>query len=140
MLPDGTLIIHVIMILVMIWILNKTFFKPINKVLSTREKNKGGHSGEAQGILDEVAAKRAEYTSSLQDARNANYDAIENVRVEALADKQAKLDSAKNEIVKMLNDGNTELDSQVAAAKKAITDDAEKMAEKISSNLLKGVA
>jgi len=44
--PDGTIFIHIAMVLGMIWILNRTFFRPINRVLETREQNKGEHSVE----------------------------------------------------------------------------------------------
>ena len=50
------------MILVMIWILNRTFFRPINRVLEAREKNKGG-AGERSGdrYCNDVAEKQAKY-------------------------------------------------------------------------------
>jgi F0F1-type ATP synthase membrane subunit b/b' len=40
--PDGTILIHIALILLMIWLLNRTFFRPINRVIAAREKNKGG--------------------------------------------------------------------------------------------------
>ena len=49
--PDGTLILHVIIILVMVWILNKTLYKPINRILEAREKRTRGRMSEAQEIL-----------------------------------------------------------------------------------------
>ena len=56
--PDGSLLIHVALILLMIWVLNRTLYKPINKVLEARERNKGGHSSEAEGLLKEVDERR----------------------------------------------------------------------------------
>ena len=46
--PDGTIFVHIAIILVMIWILNRTLYKPINRILETREKSKGGHASEAE--------------------------------------------------------------------------------------------
>ena len=46
--PDGTLFVHIAIILEMIWILNRTLYRPINRVLEAREKSKGGHSSEAE--------------------------------------------------------------------------------------------
>ena len=40
--PDGTLILHVIIILVMVYVLNATLFKPINQILESREKRTRG--------------------------------------------------------------------------------------------------
>ena len=53
--PDGTIFIHIALILLMIWILNRTFFKPINKVIASREKHKAGPGGEADSIMKEVS-------------------------------------------------------------------------------------
>ena len=40
--PDGTLILHVIIILVMVYVLNATLYKPINQILASREKRTRG--------------------------------------------------------------------------------------------------
>ena len=48
--PNGYLFLHIAMILLMIYILNRTFFRPINRILESRERNKGGHSSEADEI------------------------------------------------------------------------------------------
>ncbi|MEZ5347065.1 MAG: hypothetical protein R2681_16075 [Pyrinomonadaceae bacterium] len=137
LIPDGSLLVHVVLILVMIWILNRTFFRPINEILTKRERSKGGQSSEAQGILDEAAAKRDEYTKSLQDARSEGYTLIEKVRGEAMSLKQSKLDSAKKEIAEFIKTENADLDKQVSEAEEMIAVESEKMAEQISSNLLK---
>ena len=34
--PDGTLILHVLIIVLMVWILNATLYKPINRILEAR--------------------------------------------------------------------------------------------------------
>ena len=70
LIPDGTLFIHIALILLMIWILNRTFFRPINHIISSREKNKGGRSSEAESLLREVSAKETQYNESLREARS----------------------------------------------------------------------
>ncbi len=137
LIPDGSLLIHVVLILVMIWVLNRTFFRPINEILNRRERNKGGQSGEAKGILAEAAAKRDEYTKSLQDARSEGYSLIEKVRGEAVSLKQSQLENAKNEVANFIETENADLEKQMSDAKDLIAIESEKMAEQISSNLLK---
>ena len=68
LIPNGTMFIHIALILIMIWILNRTFFRPISKILGERDKNKGGKSGEAQSILQQVDGKLAKYDSAMRDA------------------------------------------------------------------------
>ncbi|MGH7784024.1 MAG: hypothetical protein ACREO5_09335, partial [Candidatus Binatia bacterium] len=46
--PDGTIFVHIALILAMIWLLNRTFFRPINRMIESREMQKGGHGGEAE--------------------------------------------------------------------------------------------
>ena len=75
--PDGTLFVHIAIILGMIWILNRTLYRPINRVLEAREKSKGGHSSEAEGILKDVEGKETRYTHELLDARSEGYSLIE---------------------------------------------------------------
>src|SRR6266567_4307508 len=36
--PDGTLLLHVLIILIMVYVLNATLFKPINQILEAREQ------------------------------------------------------------------------------------------------------
>ena len=53
--PDGTLFLHVLIILVMVYVLNATLFKPINRILEAREKRTRGRLTEAEEILSNVA-------------------------------------------------------------------------------------
>src|SRR5688500_10850311 len=93
--PDGTLLIHVGLILVMIWVLNRTLYKPINQIIEAREKNKGGRSSEAVGILKDVEAKEARYTSQMLEARSAGYALIEEEQKRTAAEREKQLAEAK---------------------------------------------
>ncbi len=137
--PDGTLLIHIAMILVMIWILNRTFFRPINRIIASRDKNKGGHFTEAEAILKEADEKKSEYTKALQGSRSQAYELIEKERSEAIALKQKNIDSAKIEVGQMVEAERAEMEKQIAGAREEIAVNAEQMAETISSKILKGV-
>ena len=78
--PDGTLILHVIIILVMVWILNKTLYKPINRILEAREKRTHGRMSEAQEILTDVSEKVSNYERQLRQARAEGYAMTEQER------------------------------------------------------------
>lgn len=135
--PDGTVIIHVALILLMIFILNRTFFRPINRILEAREKNRGGRFGEAEGILQEVDEKQSKYNQAMLEARSEGYEMIEKERAEAVAEREAVLASVKTETAQKFTAEKTELEQQTAQARAAIAAEAEKMAEKISSNILR---
>ena len=126
------------MILLMIWILNRTFFRPINRIIESREKNKGGHSSEAKEILRSVEEKQSRYEAALLEARSKGYELIEGERSEAVAKKQAEISAVKEEV--SANDGAGKSGNRAAnrrSQSRRSPQEAEKMAEKISSNILK---
>ncbi len=135
--PDGTLFIHIALILIMIWVLNRTFFRPINKVIEAREKHKGGAGGEAETILSDVAEKEGRYTKSMLEARSEGYEMIEKQRAAAVAERQAKVARAKEETARAFTEQKAELETQTATARATIATEAEKMADKIAANILK---
>lgn len=134
--PDGTLFIHIALILLMIFILNRTFFRPINRIIEAREKNKAG-GGESENLLREVAEKESKYNEALREARLKGYGLIEAERSEALAQKQETVGAAKEEAQATLTEDLSQLEKQTAEARAAIAAEADKMAEKISSNILR---
>jgi F0F1-type ATP synthase membrane subunit b/b' len=135
--PDGTIIVHNALILAMIWILNRTLYRPINRVLETREKSKGGHSGEAASILAQVTEKETKYTKELLEARTQGYELIEKEQKEAAAARDKKIAEAKAASVAAFEAGRTDLDKQAAAARAEIDTEAEKMAESIAAGILR---
>jgi len=135
--PDGTLFIHIALILIMIWVLNRTFFRPINRVIETREKHKGGAGGEAQAILGDVAEKESRYNQALLAARSEGYELIEKERMAAIADKQAAVAQAKEETARAFAEQKAQLEQQTAAARSAIATEAEQLSDRIAANILK---
>lgn len=136
--PDGTLLIHIALILMMIWVLNRTFFRPINQIIETREKQKGGRGGEAEEILGKVAEKLRSYDQTMLEIRSQSYEMIERERAEAVERRQRAISEAKAESSRLLENEKAELRDRVAEAKVEIALEAHRMADKISSNILKG--
>lgn len=134
--PDGTIFIHIALILLMIWILNRTFFRPINRVLQSRERNRGGQS-EATGILNQVNEKTQKYEAAMREARLEGYQLIEQQRSEAMAKRQTEIEAVKSEVAETVAREKDAIETQAAEARAAIAAEAQKLAEKISSNILK---
>ena len=135
--PDGTLFIHVTLILVMIWVLNRTLFRPINKVLDAREKNKGGHSSEAVGLLKDVEEKEARYNREMLDTRSKGYEMIEKEQKKATDSRDKKLAEAKADSVTKFEQGKADLEKQASDARASIGTEAEKIADSIAANILR---
>ena len=135
--PDGTLFLHIAIILLMIWVLNRTLYRPINRVIESREKNKGGHSAEAESILNNVSEKESHYNKELLDARSKGYETIEKEQKKATVAREQKIAGAKAESAATFDTGKTELEKQAAEARAAIDSDAEKLADRIAASILK---
>ena len=135
--PDGTIFIHIALILLMIWVLNRTFFKPINRVIQSREKHKGGHGSEAEAILRDVTEKQAKYNQQLLEARSEGYELIEKERQAAVESRAAKIAEAKSATAESLASEKRQVQDLASEARTIIAKEAEEMAEKISSNILK---
>ncbi len=137
LIPDGTMLVHIALILLMIWVLNRTFFRPINRVIESRERNKGGRSGEAQEILKNIGEKQSRYDAAMLEARSEGYELIERERSQAIAGRQEKLGAVKEEVAELMARESADLDRQNREVKAAIAQQAEGMAERISASILK---
>jgi len=135
--PDGTILIHIALILLMIWILNRTFFRPINRVIESRERKKGGRFSEAESILQEVGEKQVKYNQAMLEARTRGYETIESERAVALADREAKISEVKQEVGQRFEQEKAQLQTQTVEARAIIAAEADTLEEKISSNILR---
>ena len=136
--PDGTIFIHIALILIMIYVLNRTFFRPINAILESRERQKGGRGGEAEEILSEVSKKHKEYEAAMLAARNQSYELIESERSAAMESYQRAVSDAKAAAAKRIADEKASVTEQVSEARVAIALEANKTADKIAANILNG--
>ena len=135
--PDGTLFIHIGLILIMIWVLNRTLFRPINRVIDEREKAKGGAGGAAEKILGEVSEKEAGYNAAMLETRSKGYEIIEKEQKKAVEAREKKLSEVKSEIAQTFDSGKAELEKQTAEARASIGANAEQMADKIAASILR---
>ena len=136
--PDGTLFIHVGLILIMIWVLNRTLYRPINRVLEAREKNKGGHSSEAVSLLKDVEEKESRYNREMLETRSKGYELIEKEQKAATATRDQQISDVKGEVAAKQDSGKTLLEKEANDARAAIRTDAEKIADSIAASILKG--
>lgn len=135
--PDGTLFIHIALILLMIIILNRTLYRPINRVLEARVKNKGNYFGEAEELLKKVDEKESRYSKEILEARSAGYQLIEKEQKKATTAREKKLAETKDEVAERVASGKAEIEQQVSSARAVIESEAEVMADRIASGILK---
>ena len=134
--PDGTLFLHILIILVMVFVLNATLFKPINRILEERERRTRGRSGEAKDILQRVENATANYERSLRDARAEGYRLMEQERAAAMNERQLKLATLREEINRGVDEEKSSIRSQAEEARQRLEADARGIALEISSQIL----
>jgi F-type H+-transporting ATPase subunit b len=106
--PDGTLLLHLLMVAIMVFILNRTLLRPINRILAEREKQIAGRLKEAEALAAETDQKLKKYNDALHDARVEGYKLLEKERADALKEKDEKVrlyrEQSSREVAAQLDD------------------------------------
>jgi F-type H+-transporting ATPase subunit b len=100
--PDGTLLLHLLLVGVMVFVLNRTLLKPINQILAEREKQIADHLKEAEARALEKQEKLKKYNDALREARSDGYKLLERERAQGLKDKEEKLRQYRDEMSKQV--------------------------------------
>ena len=98
--PDGTLLLHLLMVGVMVFILNRTLLKPINQILAERERQVEGSIKEAQVMAAETEEKLKQYNATLREARAEGYKLLEKERAAAIKAKDERIRLYRDEMSK----------------------------------------
>jgi F-type H+-transporting ATPase subunit b len=134
--PDGTLLLHVLIILVMVYVLNATLFKPINRILAAREKRTRGRMTEAEEILRNVSEKLAEYERALRAARIEAYTFTERERAGEMQDRQRKLDEMRAKLAASIALEKAAIQRQAQEARVTLEVEARRIAVEIGTLVL----
>ena len=135
--PDATLLLHLVLVVVMVFVLNRTLLKPINDILSEREKQITGRMREAAALAAESQEKLKKYNDSLREARAAGYKLLEKERAEGLKEKEQKLRQSRDELSKEVAVQVEQIRNQEQAVKGELEAQAATIGSLISSQILR---
>ncbi len=135
--PDGTLLLHLLMVAVMVFILNRTLLKPINQILEERDKQIAGRRAEAESLAAETEEKLQKYNKALHDARVDGYRLLDKERAEGLRQREEKLRQYREEMSKEVATQVEATRQQEQAAKRELETQAASMGDLISSKILR---
>jgi F-type H+-transporting ATPase subunit b len=135
--PDGTLLFHLALIVVMVALLNVTLLRPINRILEERERRTKGRLGEAQATLLTAQEKLAEYERRLREARAEGYALMERERAVLTGEGRLKMAEVKAEIARSLSEQKHSLATEAEQAKGKLGIEARTMALEISRQILR---
>jgi len=134
--PDGTLLLHLLMVGVMVVLLNRTLLKPINKILSDRENFVSGKSSDAQQMLEASDEKFKEYQSKLRNARTDGYQLLEKVKAQAVKEKDEKVRAFKEQSSESVAAQLKDTKSQEELVQRDLESQAEHLGAMITSQIL----
>jgi F-type H+-transporting ATPase subunit b len=134
--PDGTLFLHIAIIITMVFILNRLLFRPINQTLEERETHTRGRSGEARDILQQVEESLRSYEISLRQARADGYRLMEQQESEASEGRKSKIVLVRKEIDEQIEGQKLAIQAQVNEARATLEDEAKQVAAGINRQIL----
>jgi F-type H+-transporting ATPase subunit b len=135
--PDGTLFLHIILIILMVFILNATLFRPINRILTEREQETHGRTNDAQKIFKQIEIDLGSYEQSLRGARTEGYRLLERQRAEALQERQHTLRSLQKELEDSSEQQKKSIYAQGEQARLTLQEDSQRVAAEISQHILR---
>lgn len=134
--PDGTLLIHLALIVGMVLLLNATLLKPINRILEERERRTRGRLSEAAATVAVIEEKMREYERRLRQARADGYALLEQERAALSRDHDRKVAETKTEIARWLSQEQEKLKAEASQVKNTLEAEAGSTALQISRQIL----
>ena len=134
--PDGTLILHVVLIVTMVLLVNATLLRPINRVLEERERRTRGRLSEAETTRRTAEERFREYDQRLREARAEGYALMERERTSLSDERQRRVAEIKTEVALTLSQQKQKLATEVDEAKRKLAGDARTSALEIAGQIL----
>jgi len=135
--PDATLLLHLVLVVVMVFVLNRTLLKPINDILSEREKQITGRLRAAEALAAESQEKLKKYNDTLREARGAGYRLLEKERTEGLKEKEQQLRQHREQLSKKVSSQVDQIRKQEQTVKGELEAQAATIGNLISSQILR---
>ena len=135
--PDGSLVLHVVLVLVMVGVLKLTLYAPISRILQERERLGKHGFDEATAVLTRVEAKASQYEEALREARTEGYRFLEQEREKTLRVRDRRLSGVKEEASGWTLGQLREIERQVAEAGTTLRAESGKSAARICSEIMR---
>jgi F-type H+-transporting ATPase subunit b len=135
--PDGTLLFHLMLIVVMVALLNATLLKPINRVLEERDRRTKGRLSEASKTLQLVDEKLRSYEEQLREARTQGYAAMERERGTLSKERERRIREVRSEIGVWVSQEKQRIQADVSEVRSTLKTTAQERAREISQQILR---
>ena len=134
--PDGTLLFHLAIIVIMVGVLNVTLLKPINRILEERDKRTEGRFSEVRAVLASISKKLAEYERRMREARAEGYVLLDQERTVVSREREVRLTGVKGELAHWQQEQKEKLRVETEKIKARLERDAQGLALEIGRQIL----
>ena len=133
---NATLPLMAIQVVVLTYILNSLFFKPVGKVVEKREEYVKNNITAAKNKLAEVEKLEADLLNQLQKARSEAVEIVNEAEQDSEKLYQEAIDLANNEANASKEKARLEIENQTSSARKQLSQQADDLSELIVNRLI----
>ncbi|MFO7865404.1 MAG: hypothetical protein R6V02_01140 [Candidatus Aminicenantes bacterium] len=133
---DLGLIVIFIIVWALLFVLNRIFFNPVNRVISQREKRIARDRGKGEKAQKQYEQVIQQIEDEIKAARASSFATKESFEREALKEKDKILSEVSQECRSQIQEAKAELDQQVKILQKKLEKDSDAFADQIEKKLL----
>jgi len=134
--PNWTFVPIVLFLMILTYILNRTFFRPIQKTLDERTSRIDGARREAEEIRKSSQERLSDFDRRMRDARREADQQMAQAKNEALSDKNRLISERRSEVEKMITEAQHDLREKTESARRQLQQQADAFAYQIASHIL----
>jgi F-type H+-transporting ATPase subunit b len=135
--PNWTSIPIVVFLVILTFVLNRTFFRPMSRMLEERDRRIDGARREAEQIRKTSQDRLADFDRKLREGRRQADHQMAQIKNEALNEKSAMLLEKRQESERMLADARVDIRKRTEEARKILETESETFAYEIASQILR---
>lgn len=136
MLPGLSVIAVIAIVLLLTFVLNRGFFRPLTRVMQKREAAVKAANDMAQASAAKADAAAAEFERRTRAAQAEVYRAMDEKRREALQGRSELLARTRQDVDQTLADATARLQAEVAQARADLEQDADALADSVIARVL----
>lgn len=133
---DASVFVTFVLVWILVFVLNRVFFKPLRGVMDAREKRLQDDMAAAQSNLDETARRLKAVEAGLKAARLEAEETRDRVELEALREKNRLITEAGQAAKTEIENARAAFAAEVARLKEDLRVEAVPLSEKIEEKLL----
>jgi len=133
---DATVIVTFVLVWILVFVLNRVFFKPLRKVMDKREKRLQDDITATQSNLDETARRLKDVETGLKAARLEAEEIRGRVEFEALKEKNRMITDAGVAAKTEIENARVAFEAEVTRLKEELRAEAVPLAAKIEEKLM----